>query len=144
MTDPASRDTSPFHLAIAVHDLELAREFYGGVLGCSEGRSAPRWVDFDMFGHQLSVHLGGMASPPVSNPVDGDSVPVPHFGVILPWEQWHELADRLKAAEHHFLIGPRTRFAGEPGEQATMFFQDPSGNHLEFKSFKDPSRVFAT
>ena len=135
---------SPFHLAIAVHDLDLARTFYGDVLGCSEGRSAPRWIDFDMFGHQLSVHLGGIAPPPVSNPVDGDAVPIPHFGVILPWDQWHQLSERLRAADQTFLIGPRIRFAGGPGEQATMFFQDPSGNFLEFKSFKDRSRVFAT
>ena len=135
---------TPFHLAIRVHDLEVARDFYGAVLGCAEGRSAPRWVDFDLYGHQLSLHLGDAAPPQVHNPVDGDQVPVPHFGVVLRWADWHGLRGRLEAADTAFILGPRIRFQGEVGEQATMFFADPSGNMLEFKSFKDPQRLFAT
>lgn len=135
---------TPFHLAIPVHDLTTARVFYGTLLGCSEGRSAERWVDFDLFGHQLSVHLADHGRIRAHNPVDGDAVPIPHFGVILRWEDWHALADRLRAADQEFVIEPRIRFAGQVGEQATMFFLDPSGNALEFKSFRDPARIFAT
>lgn len=135
---------TPFHLAIPVHDLKAARVFYGTLLGCSEGRSAERWVDFDLFGHQLSVHLADHGGIQAHNPVDGDAVPIPHFGVILRWEDWHALADRLRAADQDFVIEPRIRFAGQVGEQATMFFLDPSGNALEFKSFRDPARIFAT
>lgn len=135
---------TPFHLAIPVHDLSAARAFYGNLLGCGEGRSAERWVDFDLFGHQLSVHLTDHGGIRAHNPVDGDAVPIPHFGVILRWEDWHALADRLRAASQDFVIEPRIRFAGQVGEQATMFFLDPSGNALEFKSFRDPARIFAT
>ena len=132
----------PFHLALPCRDLTSTRAFYGGLLGCQEGRSAPRWVDFDFFGHQMSFHLGDASTDRIHNSVDGDAVPIPHFGVILPWAQWHDLAGRLQAAELDFLIAPKVRFEGDVGEQATMFFQDPSGNALEFKSFQDPSAVF--
>ncbi len=135
----------PFHLAFPVADLEATRAFYVGVLGCREGRSAERWIDFDLHGHQLSAHLApGACAPPgaATNPVDGDDVPVRHFGCVLPWDDWHALADRL--AGRDFLIGPRTRFAGEVGEQKTLFVVDPSGNALEFKTFRDPGRLFAT
>jgi hypothetical protein len=127
-----------------VTDLATARRFYAEVLGCSEGRSADRWVDFDLFGHQLSLHVVESVSDQGENPVDGDSVPIPHFGVVLPWNDWHALKERLVAAETTFVIPPRIRFAGEPGEQATLFFRDPAGNALEFKSFRDPSLLFAT
>lgn len=136
---------TPFHLAFPVHDLDATRAFYVQVLGAGVGRTDARWIDLDLFGHQITAHLVEDLSPPApTNPVDGDEVPIPHFGVILPWEAWHALRDRLVAAGTAFLIPPRIRFAGEPGEQATMFLQDPSGNHLEFKSFQDPARVFAT
>ena len=134
----------PFHLAFPVLDLESTREFYGGILGCREGRSAPRWVDFDLFGHQLSAHLRDEIGPIVTNEVDGDQVPVPHFGVVLGWEVFHELASRLKTAGVAFILEPRVRFQGQVGEQATMFLRDPSGNALEFKAFRDPSNLFAT
>ena len=133
-----------FHLALPVDDLDDARAFYGDLLGCAEGRSAPRWVDFDFFGHQLSVHLAEGAGEEARNAVDGDDVPVRHFGVILPWADWNELHTRLAAAGQVFLIPPRVRFAGEPGEQGTFFLRDPAGNALEFKSFQDMSRVFST
>ncbi|MGA9278490.1 VOC family protein [Ilumatobacter sp.] len=135
-----------FHLAFPVHDLAAARAFYGGVLGCPEGRSAPSWVDFDLFGHQLVAHLDHAASERIqlTNPVDGDDVPVPHFGVLLGGDEWRELAERVTDAGIDFVIAPHTRFAGEAGEQSTMFFLDPSGNALEFKSFTDDSQVFAT
>jgi extradiol dioxygenase family protein len=135
----------PFHLAIPVADLAEARRFYGGLLGCPEGRSSAEWVDFDLFGHQLVVHLdhSGAARRPVHNSVDGKDVPVPHFGVVLEWQKWHELADRLRAAGTRFGIEPGIRFQGQVGEQATMFFQDPSGNALEFKAFRDLSQLFA-
>jgi extradiol dioxygenase family protein len=133
-----------FHLAFPVRDLEEARAFYGGLLGCPEGRSSPEWVDFDFRGHQIVAHLAphevGHRS---TNPVDGEDVPVRHFGVILTLPEWHELADRLKAAGVKFVIEPQIRFKGQPGEQATMFFLDPSGNALEFKAFADDSMVFA-
>lgn len=134
----------PFHIAFAVADLAQARAFYGELLGCAEGRSAPRWVDFDLHGHQLSAHLvdADVALAP-TNEVDGDGVPVRHFGLILPWDEWHTLAARLTARGTAFLIAPRIRFEGQVGEQATFFLRDPSGNALEFKSFRDPARVFA-
>jgi extradiol dioxygenase family protein len=136
---------SPFHLAIPVHDLEVTRAFYGGVFGCPEGRSAAQWVDFDLFGHQLVAHLdpGAQAHVRASNPVDGHAVPVPHFGVVLEWTQWHALADRLRAADIRFEIEPHIRFRGAVGEQATFFLYDPSGNALEFKAFQDPRQLFA-
>lgn len=134
-----------FHLAFPVHDLESARRFYGGLLGCPEGRSSPEWVDFDFHGHQIVAHLApdelGKAA---TNPVDGHDVPVRHFGLILEWDAWHALADRLRAADQRFIIEPGIRFKGQAGEQATMFLLDPSGNALEFKAFKDDSMIFAT
>lgn len=143
-TAPETSMPHPFHLALPVHDLALARAFYGDHLGCSEGRSALRWVDYDFFGHQLSLHLSADSGVRIYTPVDGHAVPVPHFGVVLPWDDWHALARRLKSRGQAFIIEPTTRFAGQVGEQATMFFMDPSGNALEFKSFEDPTQVFAT
>ena len=135
----------PFHLAFPVHDLAAARAFYGGVLGCREGRSSERWVDFDLGGHQLVAHLDGRARPAeASNAVDGHDVPVPHFGVVLTMPDWQALADRLTAAGTRFGIAPHIRFVGQPGEQATMFFYDPSGNALEFKAFANDAMIFAT
>ncbi|MBW8911157.1 MAG: VOC family protein [Sphingomonas sp.] len=135
----------PFHLAFPVHDLDAARAFYGGTLGCPEGRSSESWIDFDLFGHQIVAHLDPAAKPvAVSNPVDGHDVPVPHFGVVLTMDAWQALADRLKAAGTAFGIEPHIRFVGQPGEQATMFFLDPSGNALEFKAFADDAHLFAT
>ena len=135
----------PFHLAIPVHSLAAAREFYGQLFGCAEGRSSDEWVDFDFFGHQLVAHLdhAGEARRPLHNAVDGKDVPVPHFGVVLAWQPWHDLADRLRAAGTRFGIEPGIRFKGQVGEQATMFLQDPSGNALEFKTFRDLSQLFA-
>jgi len=134
----------PFHLAFPVHDVAAARAFYGGLLGCPEGRSAEDWVDFDLKGHQIVAHLDPAAKPANHrNPVDGHDVPVPHFGVVLDWDEWHALADRLKAAGIRFGIEPYIRFKGQVGEQATMFFYDPSGNALEFKAFRDPASLFA-
>lgn len=132
------RPLTPFHLAIPVHDLAAARAFYGGLLDCAEGRSAARWVDFDLYGHQLVCHVSDDARPaPAHNPVDGHEVPVPHFGVVLDLPDWHALAGRLRAAGTRFVVEPHLRFAGQPGEQATMFLLDPSGNALEFKAFAD-------
>ena len=136
--------TPPFHLAFPVDDLEAARSFYGGLLGCREGRSSERWIDFDFYGHQIVVHLGTPLSDPDRNAVDGNAVPSFHFGVILAWDIWHELAEKLMSAGVDFLIEPRVRFQGKPGEQATMFFRDPAGNALEIKSFQDMSQIFAT
>lgn len=134
----------PFHLAIAVYDLEVSRKFYGVLLGCEQGREAEKWIDYNFFGHQLSIHLKPEETTQAkANDVDGKQVPVRHFGVILPWNEWHALADKLHAANIKFIIEPYIRFKGEVGEQATMFFLDPSGNALEFKSFKDMSQVFA-
>lgn len=134
----------PFHLAVPVHDLAAARGFYGKLLGCIEGRSAPRWVDFDFFGHQLVVHLVDTApAERCSNRVDGKDVPVPHFGVVLAMPDWEALARRLLAAGVRFEIEPGIRFAGQAGEHATMFLYDPSGNALEFKAFRDPVQLFA-
>jgi len=135
----------PFHLAFPVHDLGAARAFYGGTLGCPEGRSSDSWIDFDLFGHQIVTHLDPTAKPvAVFNPVDGHDVPVPHFGVVLTMDDWQALADRLRAAGIAFGIEPHVRFVGQPGEQATMFFRDPSGNALEFKAFADDAQLFAT
>lgn len=172
----------PFHLAFPVHDLDAARAFYAGVLGCAEGRSSNEWIDFDLYGHQVVAHLvrrdgaderdaelsqGSLRNsgedgfefkpqgqkhagptnaghkPAGHNQVDNKAVPVPHFGVVLEWDAWHALADRLRAAHTDFVIAPYVRFAGQVGEQATMFFLDPSGNALEFKAFRDPSQLFA-
>jgi extradiol dioxygenase family protein len=142
-TDDSSRPR--FHLAMPVHDLAAARSFYGGLLGCREGRSSDSWVDFDLYGHQFVAHLDSTGAHPtsISNPVDGDDVPVPHFGVLLSPPQWEALAERLRAAGTTFVIEPHTRFVGEVGEQSTMFLLDPSGNALEFKAFADDAQVFA-
>jgi extradiol dioxygenase family protein len=136
----------PFHLAIKVRDVDEARSFYGRLLGCPEGRSAETWVDFDFFGHQLVCHQAPDAGAGVHhNPVDGDHVPVPHFGVVLEMADWEALAARLREAGTEFVIEPHVRFRGQPGEQATLFFHDPSGNALEFKSFADiAGQLFAT
>ena len=134
----------PFHLAFPVHDLAAARAFYGDTLGCAEGRSAATWIDFDLFGHQIVAHLDPAAKPvAVANPVDGHDVPVPHFGVVLTMADWQALAERLRAAGTRFGIEPHIRFVGQPGEQATMFFCDPSGNALEFKAFANDDMIFA-
>ena len=133
-----------FHLAFPVDDLVAARGFYGGLLGCSEGRSADQWVDFDFFGHQIVAHLAPrVAKARASNPVDGEDVPVPHFGVVLEMDRWRALAARLAAARVAFVIPPTVRFEGQPGEQATMFLLDPAGNALEFKAMADPRKLFA-
>ena len=133
-----------FHLAFPVDDLGAARRFYGGLLGCPEGRSDSHWVDFDLYGHQIVAHLApGDVGRRATNPVDGDEVPVPHFGVVLTLAQFDALAARLRAANTEFVIEPHVRFAGQVGEQATMFLLDPSGNALEFKAFADIGRLFA-
>jgi extradiol dioxygenase family protein len=133
-----------FHLAFPVDDLAKARAFYGGVLGCPEGRSSKDWVDFNFYGHQIVAHLApGEAGHRATSAVDGDNVPVRHFGVILGMAEWKALADKLTRAGTQFIIEPHIRFKGEVGEQATMFFLDPCGNALEFKAFQDPARVFA-
>jgi extradiol dioxygenase family protein len=132
-----------FHLAIPVDDLAAARRFYGEVLGCPEGRSAEHWVDFDLYGHQLVTHWSATHPGRIVNPVDGDEVPVPHFGLLLEPAQWQKLAERLAAAGTEFVIEPHTRFVGQPGEQSTMFVLDPAGNALEFKAFADDAMVFA-
>jgi uncharacterized protein len=133
----------PFHLAFPVHDLDAARAFYGGVLGCPEGRSSDRWIDFSLYGHQIVTHLAEGTGVAASNPVDGHDVPVPHFGVVLTMDDWKALAAKLEAAGTTFGIAPHIRFVGQPGEQATMFFRDPSGNALEFKAFADDAMIFA-
>jgi len=134
----------PFHIAFPVHDLDAARHFYGAVLGCPEGRSSDQWIDFNLFGHQIVAHLkpSPTATAP-TNPVDGHDVPIPHFGVVLAQADWKHLAERVSAAGVTFVIEPYTRFEGQVGEQSTMFFLDPSGNALEFKSFADLSQLFA-
>lgn len=132
-----------FHLAFPVHDLEAARGFYAGLLDCAVGRESDRWIDFDFYGHQITAHLCASDEQTPANAVDGDRVPVRHFGLILAREDWEALARKLTAAGTQFLIEPRVRFAGQPGEQATMFIRDPSGNALEFKSFDDDSAIFA-
>lgn len=134
---------SPFHLAFPVDDLAAARHFYGDLLGCPEGRSAEQWVDFDLYGHQIVAHLAPAAQRRSSNPVDGEDVPVPHFGIVLPMNEWKALAERLEEAEVDFVIAPTIRFEDQPGEQATMFFLDPAGNALEFKAMADPAKLFA-
>jgi hypothetical protein len=134
----------PFHLAFPVTSLESARTFYGELLGCPEGRSSDTWIDFDLYGHQIVAHLApDETGHRRTSAVDGDDVPVRHFGVVLPMEEWEALAGRLRAQGVRFIIEPHIRFKGEVGEQATMFFLDPSGNALEFKAFADPSRLFA-
>ncbi|OIQ39472.1 MAG: dioxygenase [Roseobacter sp. MedPE-SWde] len=135
---------SIFHLAYHVDDLDKARAFYGGLLGCSEGRSTDTWVDFNFFGHQISLHLGPVFATSKTGKVGDHMVPMPHLGVILPQEDWQTLADRLTAAGLDFTLAPVTRFANEPGEQSTMFFHDPAGNPIEIKGFKDMAGVFAT
>ena len=134
---------TPFHLAIHVHDLDAARGFYGGILGCAEGRSAASWVDFDFFGHQLSLHLGQPFANAATGKVGEHMVPMPHFGLVLPLVEWQDLAKRLRAAATEFVLEPSVRFQGEPGEQWTMFFRDPSGNPIEVKGFPDLAGVFA-
>ncbi len=134
----------PFHLAFPVTSLANARAFYGELLGCPEGRSSDDWVDFNLYGHQIVAHVApNETGTGATNDVDGDQVPVRHFGVVLPMREWHELAEKLRARGVRFVIEPHVRFKGEVGEQATMFFLDPSGNALEFKAFGDPSRLFA-
>ncbi|HET7587632.1 MAG TPA: VOC family protein [Gammaproteobacteria bacterium] len=140
MTNPFPR----FHLAFPVTDIEATRRFYVDMLGCRVGREAQRWIDFDFFGHQISAHLVDEPDNAATNPVDGDNVPVRHFGAILEWDDWQTLADRLRSAKTDFLIEPHIRFADRPGEQATLFIRDPSGNALEFKSFRDDEAVFAS
>ena len=135
----------PFHLAFPVHDLSAARSFYRDVLGCAEGRFSEHWIDFDLYGHQIVAHIDPDMTPcPIHNAVDGHAVPVPHFGIILNMVQWEALAQRLHAAGTKFGIEPHIRFQGQVGEQATMFFTDPSGNALEFKAFADDAQIFAT
>ncbi|WP_339791079.1 VOC family protein [uncultured Imperialibacter sp.] len=135
---------TPFHLAFPVSDIEATRKFFTEVIGCKVGRFTEKWIDFDFFGHQISAHLKpDEVAQTKTNEVDGDKVPVRHFGAILKWEEWHELSDRLTKQGIEFIIEPHVRFKGEVGEQATMFFLDPSGNALEFKSFQDMSQVFA-
>ena len=135
----------PFHLAFPVHDLDAARAFYGGVLGCPEGRSSPEWIDFDFHGHQIVAHLApDQAGSSGLNAVDGHGVPVRHFGVVLNLDEWTAAADRLTRVGVTFAITPHIRFKGEPGEQATMFFHDPSGNAIELKAFADIASLFAT
>jgi extradiol dioxygenase family protein len=138
--------TSPrFHLAFPVANLEDARAFYSDLLGCSIGRASDRWIDFNFYGHQITAHLKpDECHTSMTNPVDGEQVPVRHFGLILEWQQWHELAEQLKTRQVTFLIEPQIRFAGEVGEQATLFIQDPSGNALEFKAFQDQEQIFAS
>ena len=140
MTNPSY----PFHLAIPVDDLTKARHFYGEILGCPEGRTDEHWTDYDLYGHQLVIHYKPKSKEEMHhNPVDGHDVPIPHFGVVLPWEEWEALVERMKRAGVKFIIEPYIRFQGLPGEQATMFFLDPCGNALEFKSFKDIGKLFA-
>ena len=133
----------PFHLAIPVDNLDACRSFYRDILGCVGGRSSGHWVDFDFFGHQLVIHYSESKAMDSNNPVDGRDVPVPHFGVVLAWEQWQAFADQLKKQNIEFIIEPYIRFEHQSGEQATMFFLDPSGNALEFKAFKDIKGLFA-
>ena len=136
---------SPFHLAFPVDDLGAARDFYGRVLGCPEGRSSDQWIDFDFHGHQIVAHLAPDAvRKRATNPVDGEHVPVPHFGLVLAMDEWQALAERLKRAGVEFTIPPTVRFAGQPGEQGTMFLLDPAGNALEFKAMADPGNLFVS
>ena len=137
-----NRSLQPFHLAFPVSDMEATRHFYAEMLGCGVGRDASRWIDFNFYGHQLSAHLSDAMPVVTTNEVDGKAVPVSHFGMILAWDDWHQLRDRLIDSSVIFLIEPHIRFAGETGEQATMFLTDPSGNGLEFKSFRNPDTIF--
>ena len=135
---------SPFHIAIPVHNLQECRSFYRDILNCEEGRSSDHWVDFNLFGHQLVIHYKPKATEDLhTNAVDGKDVPVPHYGVVLPWDEFHGFANHLKAKSVQFIIEPYIRFEGQVGEQATMFFKDPADNALEFKAFKDISQLFA-
>ena len=135
---------SPFHIAIPVHNLEECRKFYREILNCEEGRSSDHWVDFNLFGHQLVIHYKPKTDEELHvNPVDGKEVPVPHYGVVLPWQEFHNLAEELRSKNVEFIIEPYIRFEGMVGEQATMFFLDPAGNALEFKAFKDINQLFA-
>jgi len=140
MTNPLR----PFHLALPVTDLSSAEAFYCGLLGCSKGRTASRWIDLNFYGHQVTLHLVDAGEAAATNPVDGDQVPARHFGVVLEMAEWRALSARLEEADCEFLIAPRIRFEGKVGEQATLFLTDPSGNALEFKSFADPAQLFAT
>jgi extradiol dioxygenase family protein len=135
---------NPFHLAIPVNDLVKAADFYENILGCQRGRASDSWIDFNLFGHQLVCHFVEEANRVNTNPVDGDEVPVPHFGVILSFDQFDELVRQLKQKNHIFIIEPKIRFAGQPGEQRTMFLKDPSGNALEFKAFKNLDSLFTS
>ncbi|WP_156841574.1 VOC family protein [Novosphingobium aquimarinum] len=137
------RQLRPFHLAFPVDDLAAARAFWGGVIGCPEGRSSPTWIDFDFYGHQIVTHLAPGAGDAANNPVDGHGVPVPHFGIVLEMDAWEALASRLREAGVAFEIEPHVRFAGQPREQATMFFRDPAGNAIEMKAFADLKQLFA-
>lgn len=132
-----------FHLAFPVFDIEKTRKFYTEILGCSVGREAERWIDFNFFGHQISAHLVDTIEEIATNPVDGESVPARHFGLVLEWEKWHKLVDQLNNKKVEYLIKPTIRFKGKVGEQATLFILDPSGNALEFKSFKESEQLFA-
>ncbi|NNF18521.1 MAG: glyoxalase [Flavobacteriaceae bacterium] len=135
---------TPFHVAIPVHNLDECRAFYRDVLECEEGRSSDHWVDFNLFGHQLVIHYKPKSNEELhANPVDGKQVPVPHYGVVLPWDTFQDFADKLQGRNMEFVIEPYIRFKGEVGEQATMFFLDPAGNALEFKAFKDMDQLFA-
>ena len=133
---------NPFHLAIPVNDLAKATDFYENILGCDRGRESDSWIDFNLFGHQLVCHYVQESNIKNINPVDGDAVPVPHFGVILDFDQFDSLAHKLKSKKQSFIIEPKIRFAGKPGEQRTMFLQDPCGNALEFKAFKSLNGIF--
>ena len=137
-----SNTLSPFHLAIPVHDLKVCRKFYNEVMQMEEGRSDLKWVDFNFYGHQFVIHETGHKANSINNQVDGHGVPVPHFGVVLPMEDWKKLADHLRYLNIEFIIEPYIRFKGQPGEQATMFFLDPSGNALEFKAFNSLEKLF--
>jgi len=144
MTATSTAAIPPFHLAFPVHDLAAARAFYGELLGCPEGRSSPDWIDFNFYGHQIVAHLSpDETGHRNTSQVDGENVPVRHFGAVLSMSQWQELADKLRAADTKFIIEPQIRFKGQVGEQATMFFLDPSGNAIEFKAFADMSSLFA-
>ena len=138
--------STPFHLALPVDDLDAAAEFYGGILACPRGRSSPRWIDYDFYGHQLVVHRVATEDLPAvaRNPVDGESVPASHFGAVLDWDAWDALQERFAAAGVEYAIEPSTRFAGRRGEQRTCFVRDPAGNYLEFKCFRNPEMLFAT
>lgn len=143
LTQIPTQILTPFHLAFPVDDLAQARAFYGDVLGCEEGRSSDEWIDFNFFGHQIVAHLSPKPAKTHHNPVDGHAVPVPHFGVVLQWEDFKTLAERVRAAGIAFVIEPYLRFEGKPGEQMTMFFYDYSGNALEFKAFREMEQLFA-